>query len=126
LWLRLGAISGPYTGRVFAVGGQLTVGRAATCDLRLDDPKVSRQHATLEPVDSVLLVYDHGSLNGTWVNDARITCSAALRTGDRLRIGGSVFVVTEADDPSELAVSVAEELDEDERLETVLSGGRAR
>jgi hypothetical protein len=35
-------------------------------------------------------------------------------------------VVTEADDPSELAVSVAEELDEDERLETVLSGGRAR
>jgi pSer/pThr/pTyr-binding forkhead associated (FHA) protein len=126
LWLRLGAISGPYTGRVFAVGGQLTIGRATNCDLRLDDPKVSRQHATLEPVDSVLLVYDHGSLNGTWVNDARITCSAALRTGDRLRIGGSVFVVTEADEPSELVADVVEGVDEHERLETVLSGGRAR
>ena len=124
--MRLGAISGPYTGRVFAVGSQLTVGRATTCALRLDDPKVSRRHATLEAVDSALLVYDHASLNGTWVNDARIVGSAVLRTGDRLRIGGSVFVVTEADDPSELAVSVAEELDEDERLETVLSGGRAR
>ena len=124
--MRLGAISGPYTGRVFAVGSQLTVGRATTSALRLDDPKVSRRHATLEAVDSALLVYDHASLNGTWVNDARITCSAALRTGDRLRIGGSVFVVTEADDPSELAVSAVEELDEDERLETVLSGGRAR
>jgi pSer/pThr/pTyr-binding forkhead associated (FHA) protein len=126
LWLRLGAISGPYTGRVFAVGGQLTIGRAATCDLRLDDPKVSRQHATLEPVDSVLLVYDHSSLNGTWVNDARITCSAALRTGDRLRIGGSVFVVTESDEPSELVADVVEDIDEHEHFETVLSGGRAR
>jgi pSer/pThr/pTyr-binding forkhead associated (FHA) protein len=97
-----------------------------TCALRLDDPKVSRQHATLEPVDSVLLVYDHASLNGTWVNDTRILGSAALRTGDRLRIGGSVFVITESDDPSEVAADAGEGLDEHERLETVLSGGRAR
>jgi pSer/pThr/pTyr-binding forkhead associated (FHA) protein len=118
--LRLGAISGPYTGRVFAVGGELTVGRAATCELRLDDPKVSRQHATLQAVDSVLLVYDHASLNGTWVNDARIVGSAVLRTGDRLRIGGSVFVVTESDDPSGLDAELTEGVDEHEHFETVV------
>jgi pSer/pThr/pTyr-binding forkhead associated (FHA) protein len=123
--LRLGAISGPYAGRVFAVGGQLTVGRASGCDLRLDDPKVSRQHATLEPLDSALLVYDHASLNGTWVNDARITRSAALRSGDRLRIGGSVFVVSEAEDASDVAVDAIEASAECEHLETVLAGGRA-
>jgi pSer/pThr/pTyr-binding forkhead associated (FHA) protein len=121
--LRLGAISGPFTGRVFAVGDELSVGRAAGCDLRLDDPKVSRQHATLERVDSVLVVYDHSSLNGTWVNDARITCSAVLRSGDRLRIGGSVFVVSEADDPSAPVADVVEARDEREQHATVLSGG---
>jgi S-DNA-T family DNA segregation ATPase FtsK/SpoIIIE len=124
--LRLGAISGPYTGRVFAVGAQLTVGRSVTCELRLDDPKVSRQHATLDPVESVLLVYDHASLNGTWVNDARITGSAVLRTGDRLRIGASVFVVTDSDDPAGDGGEAVESLGDDERLQTVLAGGRGR
>jgi pSer/pThr/pTyr-binding forkhead associated (FHA) protein len=123
--LRLGVISGPYTGRVFTVDGQLSVGRASGCDLRLEDPKVSRQHATLEPLDGVLLVYDHASLNGTWVNDARITCSAALRSGDRLRIGGSVFVVSDAEDASDVAADVVEDSAEHERFDTVLSGGRA-
>jgi pSer/pThr/pTyr-binding forkhead associated (FHA) protein len=124
--LRLGAISGPYTGRVFAVGAQLTVGRSVTCELRLDDPKVSRQHATLDPVESVLLVYDHASLNGTWVNDARITGSAVLRTGDRLRIGASVFVVTDSDDPGGDGAEAVESLGDDARLQTVLAGGRGR
>jgi pSer/pThr/pTyr-binding forkhead associated (FHA) protein len=120
--VRLGAISGPYTGRVFAVSGELSVGRAMTCGLRLDDPKVSRQHATLEPLDSVLLVYDHGSLNGTWVNDARIVGSAVLRAGDRLRIGGSEFVVTESDDPRGLPQEMVESLEQPEQFETVISG----
>jgi pSer/pThr/pTyr-binding forkhead associated (FHA) protein len=123
--LRLGAISGPYTGRVFAVDGQLTVGRASGSDLRLDDPRVSRQHATLEPFDSLLIVYDHSSLNGTWVNDARITCSAALRSGDRLRIGGSVFVLSDAEDSPEITADAAEAAGEHERLVTVLTGGRS-
>jgi len=123
--LRLGAISGPYTGRVFTVDGRLTVGRASGSDLRLDDPKVSRQHATLEPVDSLLVVYDHSSLNGTWVNDARIICSAALRSGDRLRIGGSVFVLTDAEDGREMAADDVEASDANERFVTVLAGGRS-
>jgi pSer/pThr/pTyr-binding forkhead associated (FHA) protein len=123
--LHLGVISGPYTGRVFAVRGQLTVGRASGCDLRLDDPKVSRQHATLEPLNGVLVVYDHASLNGTWVNDARITCSEALRSGDRLRIGGSVFVVSDAEDALDVDAHVVEDSAEHECFETVLAGGRA-
>jgi pSer/pThr/pTyr-binding forkhead associated (FHA) protein len=111
---------------VFAVSGQLTVGRASGCDLRLDDPKVSRQHATLEPLDGgVLLVYDHTSLNGTWVNDVRITCSAALRSGDRLRIGGSVFVVSDAENALDVAADVVEDSAEHQRFETALSGGGA-
>jgi pSer/pThr/pTyr-binding forkhead associated (FHA) protein len=95
--MRLGAISGPHTGRVVEVHGELTVGRDPTCVLRLDDPKVSRRHATLAPMAGGLEIRDEGSLNGTWVNDGRISGARALAAGDRVRIGGSEFVVDDAD-----------------------------
>jgi pSer/pThr/pTyr-binding forkhead associated (FHA) protein len=95
--MRLGAISGPHAGRVISIPGRLIVGRAPPCDLLLNDRKVSRRHATLLLLNGTLTVRDHGSLNGTWVNDRRIADPVALRVGDRLRIGGSEFIVTEAD-----------------------------
>jgi pSer/pThr/pTyr-binding forkhead associated (FHA) protein len=95
--MRLGAVSGPHAGRVIPVHGLLTVGRAPPCELLLDDRKVSRRHATLLVLNGKLTVRDHGSLNGTWVNDSRISDPIALRSGDRIRIGRSEFVVSEAD-----------------------------
>jgi pSer/pThr/pTyr-binding forkhead associated (FHA) protein len=95
--MRLGAISGPHTGRIVEVHGELTVGRDPGCVLRLDDPKVSRRHATLEPTGrGGITIRDEGSLNGTWVNDDRIAGSRALAAGDRVRIGGSEFIVDDA------------------------------
>jgi pSer/pThr/pTyr-binding forkhead associated (FHA) protein len=94
--MRLGAISGPHTGRSVEVHGELTVGRDPGCVLRLDDPKVSRRHATVSPSPGGLEIRDEGSLNGTWVNDGRITGSRALAAGDRVRIGGSEFIVDDA------------------------------
>jgi pSer/pThr/pTyr-binding forkhead associated (FHA) protein len=95
--MRLGAISGPHTGRIVEVHGELTVGRGPRCVLRLDDPKVSRRHATLEPSGRAgITIRDEGSLNGTWVNDDRIAGSRALAAGDRVRIGGSEFIVDDA------------------------------
>jgi pSer/pThr/pTyr-binding forkhead associated (FHA) protein len=97
----LGAISGPHAGRVIPIAGRLIVGRAPGCELLLNDRKVSRHHATLLLLNGTLTVRDHGSLNGTWVNDSRIVDPVVLRTGDRLRIGGSEFVVTGADQPDD-------------------------
>jgi pSer/pThr/pTyr-binding forkhead associated (FHA) protein len=99
--MRLGAISGPHAGRVIPVHGLLTVGRAPPCELLLDDRKVSRRHATLLVLNGKLTVRDHGSLNGTWVNDSRISDPVALRNGDRIRIGRSEFLVSEADHADE-------------------------
>jgi pSer/pThr/pTyr-binding forkhead associated (FHA) protein len=95
--MRLGVISGPHTGRIVEVHGELTVGRDPSCVLRLDDPKVSRRHATLGPTASGIAIRDEGSLNGTWVNDLRIAGSRGLAVGDRIRIGGSEFIVDEGD-----------------------------
>jgi pSer/pThr/pTyr-binding forkhead associated (FHA) protein len=97
----LGAISGPHAGRVIPIAGRVIAGRAPGCELLLNDRKVSRRHATLLVLNGTLTVRDHGSLNGTWVNDSRIVDPVVLRTGDRLRIGGSEFLVTEADQPDD-------------------------
>jgi pSer/pThr/pTyr-binding forkhead associated (FHA) protein len=91
--VRLIALSGPYAGRAVPVPGTLTIGRSLDRALCLSDPKVSRQHATVWKVDGGLHLRDDGSLNGTWVNDQRIVAERSLRNGDRVRIGGSEFLV---------------------------------
>lgn len=59
----------------------LTVGREPTCDVRLDDPHVSRTHAALERRGGTVYVQDLGSSGGTFVNGTPAR-SAELRQGD--------------------------------------------
>jgi pSer/pThr/pTyr-binding forkhead associated (FHA) protein len=59
----------------------LTVGREPTCDVRLDDPHVSRTHAALERRGAAVYVQDLGSSGGTFVN-GNPARSAELRQGD--------------------------------------------
>ena len=82
-------------GRAFVVRGILVIGRAPECELHLADRKVSRRHAVLSLGRDSLIVHDDDSLNGTWVNDRRILDPVVARGGDRIRVGGSEFVVRE-------------------------------
>ena len=59
----------------------LTVGREPTCDVRLDDPHVSRTHAALERRGGTVYVQDLGSSGGTFVNGNPAT-SVELHQGD--------------------------------------------
>lgn len=59
----------------------LTVGREPTCDVRLDDPHVSRTHAALQRRGGTVYVQDLGSSGGTFVNGSPAT-RAELRHGD--------------------------------------------
>jgi pSer/pThr/pTyr-binding forkhead associated (FHA) protein len=120
--LRLGAISGPHAGRTITVFERLTVGRAVSCELRLDDPKVSRLHATLMGGNGGPAVRDDGSLNGTWLNDRRIAGTAPLTVGDRLRIGGSEFLVTEGEPLADDLPDDVEHVGLPAVRETVLAG----
>lgn len=65
----------------------LLVGRAEACDLRFDDPYLSRVHAKLERRAGRVTVRDLGSSGGTWVNDDRIDGVAALHDGDVVTMG---------------------------------------
>lgn len=67
--------------------GALLIGRAVQCDLRLDDGKVSRQHARIERRDQACWITDLGSSNGVLVNGRRIQQPLRLGPGDEIQIG---------------------------------------
>lgn len=70
-----------------------TIGRGPTNDVVLADDTVSWHHAQVWLEGGDPWIRDLGSRNGTWRNDQRITGSAPLEAGDRIRIGTSVEVV---------------------------------
>jgi DNA-binding NtrC family response regulator len=56
------------TNRSFSVRDKaVTIGRGESCDVRLEDRRVSILHCEVAPTDQGVLVRDHGSKNGTWV-----------------------------------------------------------
>jgi pSer/pThr/pTyr-binding forkhead associated (FHA) protein len=89
---RLRFTAGPLAGRQVEVTSVLVLGRQAV-DLVIEDPLVSRRHASVRPAGDALEVEDHGSLNGTWVNGARVSGTARLVPGDQVRLGDTTFEV---------------------------------
>ena len=86
-------IGGPSAGLTWLLGVGGTVGRGQGCDLRLDDPAVSRQHCRLE-VGAAVTVYDLASANGVTVDGVAVGADGtALATSAVLQVGGSRLVV---------------------------------
>lgn len=81
------------------------VGRSRNASLPVGHPLVSRQHCELFEQDGHLMVRDLGSLNGTFVDDNRLTEEpVVLRPGGLLMIGTVTFqaVYGEVTEPSAL------------------------
>ena len=79
------------TGEVFTLHDFNLIGRTQDATIRLLDTGVSRQHATIRRDGKLFWLADLGSANGTFVNDVAITTSRALRHGDRIQFGTTVF-----------------------------------
>ena len=75
-----------------------TIGRDETSDIEVVDDFTSRHHATLERIGGSVWVIDHGSRNGTFVNDERID-RRQLRAGDHVRVGNRIYKFLSADHP---------------------------
>lgn len=79
---------GPNEGASYSLRGDLVdIGRAPESQIFLDDITVSRHHATLTRNAEGWTLADAGSLNGSYVNRARIVSATALRSGDEVQIG---------------------------------------
>ena len=78
--------------------GQISIGRAEGCDVRIDDPTVSRHHARIDIEGPTLRVCDDGSSYGLRVRHERVEPGAqiALQVGDAIEAGVAVLVVEPA------------------------------
>ena len=65
---------------------EVTLGRLPECDVVVDDPGASRQHARIRGTDAGFELVDLGSTNGTLVNDVPVG-EHLLEDGDRITIG---------------------------------------
>lgn len=81
--------------------GRFDIGRSTDCYLILDDPSVSRVHATIVHEDGNLWVEDRGSRNGCVVNGNRIEGRIRLNDGDRLAVGHQTIRIVALDRPPE-------------------------
>jgi two-component system NtrC family sensor kinase len=80
-------------------GLPLTLGRDATNRIQLGDSEVSRRHAEVQQLDDGYALVDLGSSNGTTVNGERIS-ERRLLNGDRVQLGRTLLIFTDADDRS--------------------------
>ncbi|HYB86924.1 MAG TPA: FHA domain-containing protein [Streptosporangiaceae bacterium] len=70
--------------RIPLASSYMVVGREPACEVRFDDPRVSRTHAALQRRGAAVYVQDLGSSGGTFVNGAATTTARELRAGDVL------------------------------------------
>lgn len=70
---------------------EVLLGRAPDSNIVLDDTYASQQHARLFESGDSYCVEDLGSTNGTYVNGRKISYPLELRSGDRIKIGKTVF-----------------------------------
>jgi two-component system, NtrC family, response regulator AtoC len=93
---RLVVITGAHTAsHAVPLSGEIVVGRDAQCNVRIDDPSISRMHARVRVADSVT-VEDLDSSNGTVVRGQRLVPGATVEVGfDEVITFGSVGVVVQ-------------------------------
>lgn len=77
-------------------GPRLTVGRLASCDVVLDDPTVSREHAAFVHRNGDWWLVDLGSTNGTLVN-GRAASEQRVSAGDRIEFGEATLELVGTD-----------------------------
>jgi len=75
----------------FDTRSQLSVGRAADNDVRLDGLQISNHHARFVRTNGNVSVEDAGSTNGVYVNGERISGRRAVQLSDVIQIGPFVL-----------------------------------
>ena len=78
---------GPSKGARFLISADgVSIGRAPSADIFLDDVTVSRSHARIDRTGTGFHFIDAGSLNGSYINNQPAS-SEDLHTGDEIQIG---------------------------------------
>ena len=81
------------------------IGRSERADITLPERRVSGRHCQVQVIESGVQVEDLGSHNGTFVNSKRISEPMILKSGDFLRLGGTLLVLFKGADETLLALT---------------------
>jgi diguanylate cyclase (GGDEF)-like protein len=85
-------IHGPELGKKYTLQEhEFTIGREEGNHVVVDLDNVSRRHARILCKQGRMFVEDRKSTNGTYLNDQEVTQATALRSGDLIKVGGSIF-----------------------------------
>ncbi|HEY4060080.1 MAG TPA: ATP-binding protein [Kofleriaceae bacterium] len=118
--LNLVCVAGTDTGRQFRIGAEpLVIGRGSV-EIELTGTDVSRRHACISYGPDGYTLEDLESVNGTYLNGARVVGRVPLHAGDRVQVGTTVLVFAQRDELEERMQRV-------QRLESMgaLAGGLA-
>jgi pSer/pThr/pTyr-binding forkhead associated (FHA) protein len=83
----------PGHGREHRVDGGAVIGRAPECDVRVEDPLISRRHARLLVSELGIGIEDLDSANGLYVNGLPSRGVTPLHPGDVFQLGGTLWMV---------------------------------
>lgn len=89
-----------------SAGVQL-IGRAPECQILVDDPLVSRQHAKIWCEGCEVVFEDLKSRNGSRINGCLVHEARVLNHGDRIQLGSHEFVFCQESLVSEVRIPVA-------------------
>ena len=76
----------------------LRIGRDPHNELVVDGSGVSRRHARIEKRGDRAVLMDVGSTNGTLLNDVELAAMVELNSGDRIKVGSTIFKYLSASD----------------------------
>ncbi len=73
---------------------EIIIGRDSVCDIKINDPEISRRHASLKmySVERITLT-DLGSSNGTYLRNSPITQETRIAPGTIVRLGNSFITI---------------------------------
>lgn len=84
---RLVGLDGPSAGQRFDLDpAGMSVGRDSSNQIVIQDPSISRRHATIREDLSGYVIRDEGSANGIYVNGQRVS-EQRMRAGDTVQVG---------------------------------------
>ncbi len=89
--------------RRYELTGTVLVGREGDCQVHLDDPTVSRRHATIAPAEGGFVLRDLSSGSGTYLDGTPVQ-EAFVVPGERIRFGAVAARIEEEAD-QELSAS---------------------
>jgi HD-GYP domain-containing protein (c-di-GMP phosphodiesterase class II) len=100
-------------------GVRLRAGRAADCEIHIDDQSVSRHHLALERHGASIVVNDLESANGTFINERQVRTGTA-RAGDVIRAGTTVLEVHDQASRDRAAASLPTMVGDSSSIESVI------